>query len=74
MDARLHPVELREDVVGEVEPAVGQDVALDPAQDAKRRQHLVRGRDLIGLAAHVVGREAGTAPTAGVWSQIARYS
>ena len=58
VDAGLHPVELGEDVVGEVEPAVGEDVALDPAQDAERRQHLVGGRDLLGLAADVVGREA----------------
>ena len=55
--ARLDPVELGEHVVGQVEPAVGQDVALDPAQDAERRQPLVRGRDLLGLAADVVGRE-----------------
>ena len=54
--ARLHPVELGEHVVGEVEPPVGEDVALDPAQDAERRQHLVRGRDLLGLAADVVRR------------------
>ena len=74
VDARLHPVELGEDVVGQVEPAVGEDVALDPAQDAERRQHLVRGRDLLGLAADVVGVSPRTAPTAGVWSQIARYS
>ena len=56
--AGLHPVELGEHVVGEVEPAVGQDVALDPAQDAERRQQLVGGRDLLALAADVVGREA----------------
>ena len=55
--ARLHPVELREDVVGKVEPPVGEDVALDPAQDAERRQQLVRGRDLLGLAADVVRGE-----------------
>ena len=58
VDARLHPVELGEHVVGEVEPAVGEDVALDPAQDAERRQRLVGGRDLLGLAADVVGGEA----------------
>ena len=72
--ARLDPVELGEDVVGEVEPAVGQDVALDPAQDAERREQLVRGRDLLALAADVVGVRPRTAPTAGVWSQIAMYS
>ena len=57
MDARLHPLELGEDVVGEVEPSVGEDVALDPAQDAKRREPLVGGGDLLALAADVVGRE-----------------
>ena len=56
VDARLHPVELGEHVVGQVEPAVGQDVALDPAQDAERRERLVRRRDLLGLAADVVRR------------------
>ena len=55
--ARLHPVELGEHVVGEVEPAVGEDVALDPAQDAERREQLVGGGDLLGLAADVVGGE-----------------
>ena len=75
VDARLHPVELGEHVVGEVEPAVGQDVALDPAQDAERRQRLVGRGDLLALAADVVGASGPrTAPTAGVWSQIARYS
>ena len=58
VDARLHPVELGEHVVGEVEPPVGEDVALDPAQDAERREHLVRGGDLLALAADVVGVEA----------------
>ena len=58
MNARLHPVELGENVVGEVEPAVRQDVALDPSQHAERRQLLVGGGDLLGLAADVLGREA----------------
>ena len=64
--ARLHPVELGQYVVGEVEPAVGEDVALDAAEDAERRQELVRGGDLLTLAADVVGRSPRTAPTAGV--------
>ena len=38
-----------EDVVGQVQAAVGQDVALDPAQDPKRGQHRVGGRDLVAL-------------------------
>ena len=58
VDARLHPVQLRQHVVGEVEPPVREDVALDPAQDAERREQLVRGRDLLALAADVVRREA----------------
>ena len=57
MDARLHPIELGEDVVGQIEPPVREDVALDTAQDAERRQQLVRRRDLLGLAADVVGGE-----------------
>ena len=51
VDARHHPVQLGEHVVREVERRVGPDVALDPAQDAERRQALVRGRDLLALAA-----------------------
>ena len=53
--ARLHPVELREHVVREVERSVGEDVALDPAQHAERRDELVRGGDLLALPPHVVG-------------------
>ena len=53
--ARLDPVELGQDVVGKIEPTVGQDVALDPAQDAERGEELVGRRDLLRLAAHVVG-------------------
>ena len=71
MDARLHPVELGQHVVGEVEPAVGEDVALDPAQDAERGELLVGGGDLLGLAPTSSGVSPWTAPTAGVWSQIA---
>ena len=55
VDARLHPVELGKDVIGKIEPPVGEDVALDPAQDAERRELLVRRRDLLGLAADVLG-------------------
>ena len=54
VDAGLHPVQLGQHVVGQVEPAVGEDVALDPAQHAERRQHLVGGGDLLALAAHVI--------------------
>ena len=53
--ARLDPVELGQHVVGQVEPAVGQDVALDPAQHAERRQPRVGGGDLLALAADFVG-------------------
>ncbi len=55
--ARLHPVEFGEHLVGKIEPPVGEDVALDSAQHAERRQQLVRSRDLVGLAVHVVGSE-----------------
>jgi hypothetical protein len=65
MDAGLHPLELGQRVVGEVEPTVGEDVALDPAQDAERRQRVVGRRDLLGLPADVVGVRPWTAPTAG---------
>ena len=58
VDARLNPVELGEDVVWEVERTVREDVALGAAQDPKRRYLLVRGRDLLGLAAQVVGVKA----------------
>ena len=74
VDAGLDPVELGQHIVGEVEPAVGQDVALDAAQDAERGEALVRGGDLLALAADVVAGEPPAGPTAGVWSQIARYS
>ena len=53
--ARLHPVELGQDVVGKIEPAVGEDVAFDPAQDAEGREERVGRRDLLGLPADVVG-------------------
>ena len=58
VDAGLDPVELGEHVVGEVEPAVGQDVAFDAAQDAERRERRVGGGDLLGLTADVVGCES----------------
>jgi len=56
--ARRHPVELGEDVLGEVERAVRQDVALGAAQDPERRERLVRRRDLLALPAQVVRRDA----------------
>src|SRR4051794_2902130 len=55
--ARLYPLELREDVVGKIEPSVGEDVALDPAQDPEWREQFVRSRNLLGLAADIVGGE-----------------
>jgi hypothetical protein len=57
VDARLHPVELGQDIVGKIEPTVGEDVAFDPAQDPERRQQVVGRRDLLGLPADVVGGE-----------------
>jgi hypothetical protein len=38
VDARLHPLEIREDVIGKIESPVGEDVALDAPQDPKWRQ------------------------------------
>ena len=58
VDARHHPVQLGEDVVGEVERRVGSDVALDSPQDAERGQDLVRCGDLLALAADGVRVEA----------------
>jgi hypothetical protein len=37
VDARLHPVELGEDIVRQVQRPIPQDVALDTAQDAEGR-------------------------------------
>jgi hypothetical protein len=54
VEADLHPFELVEDVVREVERAVGEDVALAAVEDAERRQPLVRRGDLLGLAADPV--------------------
>ncbi len=59
VQADLHPVQLGEHVVGEVERAVREDVALAAAQDPERRQQLVGGRDLLSLPADVVGIETG---------------
>ena len=65
MHACLYPLELREDLVGKVEPPVGEDVALDPAQDAERGEDLVGRRDLLALPAHVVGGEPPHGPDGG---------
>ncbi len=59
VQAELHPVELGEDVVGQIELTVTPDVHLGAAQDAKRRQLLVRSGDLLALPAEVVRVEAG---------------
>src|SRR5215211_118385 len=58
MDARLYPLELGEDVVREVEPSVGEDVAFGSTQDTERRKQFIRGRDLLSLAANVVGSQS----------------
>jgi hypothetical protein len=52
--AGLHPVELGEDVVRKVQAAVRKDVALDATQHAEGLQQLVRGSDLVALAADLV--------------------
>src|SRR5215207_4966904 len=54
VDAGLDPVELGEYVVGQVEPAVGQDVAFDTPKDSERRERRVHGGDFGGLTADVV--------------------
>ncbi len=59
VDAGGDPVELVQDVVGQIQRAVGKDVALDAAQDPERRERLVGRGDLLALAAHVVGGQAG---------------
>ena len=64
MERELHPLEAREHVVRQVETPVGTDVALAAAQHPKRREPLVRGRDLFRLAAQVVRVEAGDDPDA----------
>jgi hypothetical protein len=55
MEAELHPLELVEHVVLDVQGPVGADVALDAAQDAERREILVHGRDLLPLSPQLVG-------------------
>ena len=50
VEAQLHPVELGEDVVGQVEAPVAADVDLGPAEDAEGRELLVGERDLLALA------------------------
>src|SRR4051812_26965427 len=55
--ACLYPLELCEDAVGKIKPSIGEDVALDPGQDPKRRKGLVSGGDLLRLTADVVGGE-----------------
>src|SRR5262249_12287216 len=57
VDRGLHPAEPGEHVVGEVELSVRANVALDPGEDAEGREPLVRGGDLLGLPANVVGAE-----------------
>ncbi len=59
VQADLNPLQLGEHVVGKVERPVGEDVALDSAQDAEGCEALVDRRDLLGLTAHVVRSEPG---------------
>ena len=49
VDRGHHPVELLEDVVGDVELAVRADVHLDPLQDPEGRERLVERVDLLPL-------------------------
>ena len=50
----LHPLELREHVVGEVERAVRENVALAAAEDPERSEQLVGGRDVVRLPANEI--------------------
>jgi hypothetical protein len=54
VERELHPVELVEHVVRKVERAVREDVALNAAQDTKRRDELIRRRDFLALSPQVV--------------------
>ncbi len=49
VDGRHHPVELLEDLVGDVELAVRANVHLDPLQDPEGRERLVERVDLLPL-------------------------
>ena len=72
--ACLHPVELSEYVVQEVQRPVSQDVALDPAQDPERRQPLVGLGDLLALPAQLVAGDPRHRADARRVVAIARYS
>ena len=62
MQAQLHPFELLEHVVGQVERAVAADVHLRAAENPKRRELLVDAGDLLGLPAQGVRVETGHDP------------
>jgi hypothetical protein len=59
VQAELHPIQLGQDVVREVESAVRADVDFRSAEDAKRCELIVDSGDLLGLPAQVVGVEPG---------------
>ena len=46
-----------EDGVGAVDPAVGQDVGLDPVKDRQCRKLLAQRRDLVALPLEAVAIE-----------------
>jgi hypothetical protein len=50
VQAQLHPVELREHVVGQIERPVGANVHLGAAEHAKRCELLVDRGDLLALS------------------------
>ena len=62
MDARLHPLELREHVVGEVERPVPGGCRTRSRAGSETGQLLVRRCDLLALAPDVVGVEARARP------------
>src|SRR5438105_8282606 len=57
VERELHPLELRERVVGEIERSVAPDVALGAAQDAERCKRGVHRVDLLRLTAQRAGVE-----------------
>ena len=74
MEAELHPVELCEHVVRQVEPSVPEDVDLDAAKHAERGEASLASWISSPCRRSASASRPGTTRTFGVWSQIARYS
>ena len=69
MDRDLDPVELGEDVVGQIEIAVWENVAFDPAEHPEGGESVVCCLDFERLAAQRIGVESGY--DAHVWGVVA---